>query len=477
MGINQLNNTKSHNRIQSGVEKCYKALWGNGLHRLFLFLWSLAHRETLVSHFLSMIYIGKIAVLFLSNPSTFCRNNVKRKDAAYPVMGVHGNPKVTSNSDTQKTIMTERNQTSLTGIMDLTGRLKGVDNPMRFDYDTVRNPFRILKKRMKKPITILFSCIGRRVSLVNAFRDAARRLRTPLNILGVDASPLSPALQLCDQAFLVPPVNEDGYLRDMLRIIRDCRVEMLIPTVDLDLKILAANRGRFERLGCRVLVSRPEVIAICQDKRKAGEYWLKNRFDTPKTMSVASALRSRKLEYPRFLKPWDGYASRGNAVAHNREELAFYGRRIPNCIVQELIRGEEFTCDAFVDRHMQVRCVVPRRRLEVRSGEVSKARIVRDPVIMEQVARLVTVLGAGPGVITIQLIRRPDGTLKFIEVNPRFGGGAPLSIRAGADFPRWLLQELLGQTPRIRFDGFEDGLLMLRYDEEVWVHSTGGRPR
>ena len=66
---------------------------------------------------------------------------------------------------------------------------------------------------MTQPITILFSCIGRRVSLINAFRDAARRLRIPLHILGVDASPLSPALQLCDQSFLVPPVSEDGYLR------------------------------------------------------------------------------------------------------------------------------------------------------------------------------------------------------------------------------------------------------------------------
>jgi carbamoyl-phosphate synthase large subunit len=350
-----------------------------------------------------------------------------------------------------------------------------MDNIMQFDYDKVQK--RITKKLMTQPITILFSCIGRRVSLINAFRDAARRLRMPLHILGVDASPLSPALQLCDQAFLVPPVSEDGYLRDMLRIIRDCRVEMLIPTVDLDLKILAANRGRFERLGCRVLVSRPEVIAICQDKRKACAFWLKNGFDTPKTLSVAAALRRRKFEYPCFLKPWDGYASRGNAVAHNREELAFYGRRIPNCIVQEFIRGEEFTCDAFVDDRMRVRCVVPRRRLEVRSGEVSKARIHRDPVIMERVAQLVTVLGAGPGVITIQLIRGADGGIKFIEVNPRFGGGAPLSIRAGADFPRWILQELRGQSPRIRFDGFEDGLLMLRYDEEVWVHSAGGQTR
>ena len=31
----------------------------------------------------------------------------------------------------------------------------------------------------------------------------------------------------------------------------------------------------------------------------------------------------------------------------------------------------------------------------------------------------------------------------------RFGGGVPLSIKAGANFPKWILQELQGQEPLI----------------------------
>ena len=45
--------------------------------------------------------------------------------------------------------------------------------------------------------------------------------------------------------------------------------------------------------------------------------------------------------------------------------------------------------------------------------------------------------------VTIQCIRAGNAT-KVIEVNPRFGGGVPLSICAGADFPGWLLDELRG---------------------------------
>jgi carbamoyl-phosphate synthase large subunit len=91
---------------------------------------------------------------------------------------------------------------------------------------------------------------------------------------------------------------------------------------------------------------------------------------------------------------------------------------------------------------------------------------------MSETARLVETLGAGPGVITLQLfLIKKDDEVKFIEINPRFGGGAPLSIKAGANFPKWILQELLGQKPNIRFDGFKDGLIMLRYDSEVWLRN------
>jgi carbamoyl-phosphate synthase large subunit len=185
-------------------------------------------------------------------------------------------------------------------------------------------------------------------------------------------------------------------------------------------------------------------------------------------MPAAQALRLRRHRFPYFLKPWDGHASKGNAVVRNREELRFYAGRIPNCIVQEFVPGQEYTVDVLVDFAGQVRCVVPRLRIETRTGEVSKGMTVKHPEIIAQSQRLVEELGAGPGVITIQCFLTPDQQIKFIEINPRFGGGVPLSIKAGADFPRWLLQLWLGQAPRIPLTGWRDGLVMLRYDEAIW---------
>ena len=270
----------------------------------------------------------------------------------------------------------------------------------------------------------------------------------------------------------------------MLSIVKANNVKLLIPTVDLDLKCLARNKPKFTALGCRVLVSDPEVIDICQDKRKTYKFLLKNNFDTPATVSTRTALRDlknrqssivnrkSKIAFPLFLKPWDGYAGRGNAVVKNLRELSFHVKRIRNAICQELVNGTEHTCDVYVDLDRKVRCVVPRRRIEVRAGEISKGQVVKDTRMMDEAVRLVEKLGAGPGVITLQLFLTDDEKIKFVEINPRFGGGAPLSIQAGADFPKWILQELSGQKPRIRPDGFKDHLIMLRYDSEVWLEGS-----
>ena len=328
------------------------------------------------------------------------------------------------------------------------------------------------KSKTKNNLNVLFTCIGRRVSLLQSFRRAAAQLKINAAFLGTDTTELSSALQLCDKRFLVKPTTHRSYIGQLLSIVKANKVKLLVPTVDLDLKGLSRNEPKFAAAGCRVLVSAPDVIDICQDKRKTYRFLVKNGFDTALTMSVRSVLSKKKINWPCFIKPWDGSAGRGNAVATNRKELLFYSKRIPNVICQEYVEGTEFTCDVYVDFAMKVRCVVPRKRIEVRAGEMSKGQVVKNARVMDEAAALVEKLGAGPGVITLQLFLTDDGKVKFIEINPRFGGGAPLSIKAGANFPKWILQELTGRKPNIRPDGFKDGLTMLRYDSEVWLEGS-----
>ncbi len=324
-------------------------------------------------------------------------------------------------------------------------------------------------------INILFTCVGRRVSLVECFKQAAKDLGMDCGTFGTDMDSLSPGLYVCDEHAVSEPIGSGQYIPSLLKLCEDKKIDLLIPTIDTELRLLAQAKGNFESLGTTVLISPVEVIATCQDKRKTFGFLRDNNFGTPETKETSDA-NVDGMGFPLFLKPWNGSASKSNAVAHDPEEYHFLSRRIPNCIIQEYIDGQEYTCDVYVDFEMNVRVVVPRKRISVRAGEVSKAQTVRNEKLIAECGKLVKSMGAGPGVITIQCFVNGNGETRFIEINPRFGGGIPLSIHAGADFPKWILSELRGENPDISPECWEDGMYMLRYDEAVWCDKDLGEP-
>jgi carbamoyl-phosphate synthase large subunit len=54
-------------------------------------------------------------------------------------------------------------------------------------------------------------------------------------------------------------------------------------------------------------------------------------------------------------------------------------------------------------------------------------------------------------------------------MNPRFGGGYPLSFHAGANFPKMIMQEYFQGKALDYRDDWQDNKLMLRYDAEVII--------
>ena len=103
-----------------------------------------------------------------------------------------------------------------------------------------------------KDFNVLLTCIGRRVSLLNSFKKAAKKLKLNCRFLGTEKTELSSALQLCDKKFIVKPVNHQKYIKQLLDIVKRNKIKLLVPTVDLDLKILAENKDKFAVAGCTV---------------------------------------------------------------------------------------------------------------------------------------------------------------------------------------------------------------------------------
>jgi carbamoyl-phosphate synthase large subunit len=98
---------------------------------------------------------------------------------------------------------------------------------------------------------------------------------------------------------------------------------------------------------------------------------------------------------------------------------------------------------------------------------------VRAAVLQDLATRVCEALPGAYGALNVQVFVDGDAdepdNLAVIEINARYGGGFPLSLEAGADFPRWMLEELLGLPSTASPDDWRSGLVMLRYDAAVFV--------
>jgi len=316
--------------------------------------------------------------------------------------------------------------------------------------------------------TILFTSAGRRVALLENFRQAMRGLGVRGRLVTADMRADAPAHHVADARVALPPIDAPDYLDAVMDACREHGVDLVIPILDAELPVFAEAREAFARRGVRVVVSSPEAIATCQDKRTTADFFTRSGFPTPATVSGREAIDAYQGPFPALLKPAFGSSSHGVQVVHDAEELRFFAARTDEPVLQDYQTGNELTLDVFCDFEGRARCVVPRMRIQTRGGEVSKGVTVKDPAVIEAGRAVAEALPGAQGPLNIQCFRNADEEPTFIEINPRFGGGYPLSARAGADFARWLLALHLGRDPDIRED-WQDGLVMMRYDAAVFV--------
>ncbi len=315
-------------------------------------------------------------------------------------------------------------------------------------------------------LKILLTCVGRRVELIKAFRTASEKLGEKLVIYGTDFSPTAPALAFCDKKIKAKRISDPLYIEELLGICEAEDIRLVIPTIDTDLLLLAQNKQAFEAVGTKVLVSEPDKVAICRDKRKTAEFFLSCGLSSPLPTDDYTAY---KMGYPAFIKPLDGSSSINAFRIENDEELEARAKSIDGYIIQPFIAGREYTIDVFCDFDGNPILITPRERTAVRSGEVLQTQIFLDDVMIDEAKRLASKYKP-VGQITVQLIKdEKTGVNQYIEINPRFGGGSPLSIKAGADSAEMVLRLLRGEVLQYQDKVASNKAIFSRFDDSVCV--------
>jgi carbamoyl-phosphate synthase large subunit len=334
-----------------------------------------------------------------------------------------------------------------------------------------------------KRINILVTSAGRRLQLIECFREALRDNCVAGSVYAADCSPYAPAFHLADNSWRLPRCSDPSFIRELLTLAERERVDIIVPTIDSELGVLAENRDLFARRGIHVSVSHHQTVLISGDKMLTHDWLKAHGFPTVSQWRPEDILcGAARPEYPVIAKPRRGSASAGVRHVQSREELRCCAAVEDELIVQTIAGGWECTINVFVDCNGACLCAVPHQRLEVRGGEVSKGLTLKHRPLMSLARDIAEALPGAHGPLNIQCFLTPTDEVTVIEVNARFGGGYPLAHRAGARFTHWIVQEALGSKPSAGFDDWTDDLLMLRYDDAVFmpasdVRAASGNPK
>jgi carbamoyl-phosphate synthase large subunit len=309
---------------------------------------------------------------------------------------------------------------------------------------------------------------SKKVWLVQAFQRGLAAVGGG-RVWALDCDPHAAALQAADAAELSPRGDGPEFLDWLELWCRRERIALVVPTRDGELALLAGAAERFLRAGVRLVVSPAEALALCRDKRRFAEFCRERGFATPAKFDVKAV-----PAFPVFVKPRTGQAGQGAQRIGSAEELAAHGFDAEREILQEFVDAPEYTIDVFVDWEGRLISSVPRERVRVVDGESVVGRTVRDDELAESAGRLALALGLRAHV-TVQAFRGP-GPIRFIEVNPRFGGGAALGFAAGCPTPEWLLRLASGEIVAAQPGRYEEGLWMFRHTADQFLRSAEVKP-
>ncbi|MEQ8268855.1 MAG: NAD-dependent epimerase/dehydratase family protein [Parvibaculum sp.] len=316
---------------------------------------------------------------------------------------------------------------------------------------------------------VLVSSASKKVPLVRAVQQAARKLHPDIDVIAGDMQAGALTRHVAD-GFWQMPRTVEAAIGELLDGCRERGIRTIIPTRDGELPFWARHRAQLASAGIDVVVSPLESVETCLDKLAFAQ--LGHERGLP---FIPAALHPGELDErgPFVVKERFGAGARSIGINLDREAALAHGASLENPIYQPFIDGREISIDAWMDTEHRVKGLVLRHRDKVVDGESQITTTFRDAGVEAEVER---VLGAlrlrGP--VVLQVLVDTRGHTHVIECNTRFGGASTASIAAGLDMFYWSLLEGRGaDLADYPFERIEGELRQVRLPSDIYIHGSG----
>lgn len=289
-------------------------------------------------------------------------------------------------------------------------------------------------------------------------------------VVAADADPRATGCALADVGVMVPRADHAHFVDALIGVALTHGVDALIGTVAEELPALTAGADRFAAAGVGTWFSDPVSVELCCDKSAFARALKLAGVPHPATTDTPAGLV--EVPGPWIVKPRAGRGSRGVRLLDTRSAVVEALRADPSLIAQTRLRGREFTADALVARSGEILTVVPRWREETKAGISVKGTTFDSAAVTDVVAGALEAVGlTGPA--NVQGFVADDGRVTAVEINPRFSGGLPLTLAAGADVVSAFLTGIREPHRQPQHLWFTPGVSMRRYFAEVFTTEDG----
>lgn len=284
-------------------------------------------------------------------------------------------------------------------------------------------------------------------------------------IFMADIDPCAAGLYLvpAENRLLIEPGDSDNFIHNLIDLCEKNHIQVLIPTVDVELIPIAKHKHLFEDKGIMVPICPEHTLALCRDK-----YALLTWCEDTGLMPAFSLLteNSAMPDFPCFAKPREGAGSKGIFTLHNAAELA----QLPkdnSYLIEELLPGEEYSVDVYISSKGNALAAVPRLRMKIDSG-IAVASQTR---IFPELSAMALTIAKKTGIqyiANIQFKANKQQQFKLLEINPRFPGTLPLTKAAGIDIPVLLMKDICHEPLDQNLRTFKE-LMVVRYWTEQFI--------
>ena len=269
--------------------------------------------------------------------------------------------------------------------------------------------------------------------------------------------------------FIIPDISSEQCVSKLNELIKKYQINYLYPAHDMVIDFLIDNK---KYIKSEIILPDSKIVRLIRSKKRTYTYF-NNIIPTPKLIENFNNINS----FPIFIKPDEGFGSRGAELINSKANLYEHIKKIKNPIFLEFLPGKEYTIDCFSSKRNGLIFSSARERKRIRMGTSLNGTLVSQGLQkeFENFAKIIFESLKIFGAWFFQMKEASNGKLTLLEIEPRIAGTMALNRVRGINFPLLNIYEQLNIKYNLLIHSYKveiDRALKNRYKTDINYNSV-----